>query len=106
MPPREPTVVRPPACKILGIPALSNVNSPPQLIALSTSYLWQWCRNQGGSGGWRRPKIWQENFTLHGVHYLGLVYLATCNSIIYQQKLNFARRSTIAGSSKPNVMLW
>jgi len=28
------------ACKLLGFPALSNDNSPPQLIALSTNYPW------------------------------------------------------------------
>ena len=36
--PREPSAVRPPACKLLGFPALLNNNSPPQLIALSTAY--------------------------------------------------------------------
>jgi len=40
MPPREPSAVRPPACKLLGFPALSNDNSRTQLIALSTAYPW------------------------------------------------------------------
>jgi len=40
MPPREPSAVRPPARKLLGFPALSNDNSPTQLIALSTAYPW------------------------------------------------------------------
>ena len=29
-----------PACKLLGFLALSNGNSPPRLITLSTAYLW------------------------------------------------------------------
>ena len=37
---REPSAVRPPDCKLLGFPVLSNDNSPPQLIALSTAYPW------------------------------------------------------------------
>ena len=40
MPPIKPSAIRPPACKLLGFPALSNGNSPPQLIALSTIYPW------------------------------------------------------------------
>jgi len=40
MPPREPSAVRPPACKLLGFPALSSDNSWTQLIALSTAYPW------------------------------------------------------------------
>jgi len=40
MPPREPSAVRPPACKLLDFPALSNDNSRTQLIALSTAYPW------------------------------------------------------------------
>ena len=38
--PRQRPAVRPPPCKLLGFPALSNSNSPPQLIALSTTHLW------------------------------------------------------------------
>ena len=40
MPPREPSAVRPPACKLFGFPSLSNDNSRTQLIALSTAYPW------------------------------------------------------------------
>ena len=40
MPPREPSAVRPPACKLLGFPVLSNDNSRTQRIALSTVYPW------------------------------------------------------------------
>ena len=40
MPPRETPAVRPPACKLLHFPALSNGNSLPLLTALSTTYLW------------------------------------------------------------------
>ena len=40
MPPREPSAVRPPACKLLGFPARSNDNSRTQLTALSTAYPW------------------------------------------------------------------
>ena len=40
MPPGEPSAVRPPARKILGLPALPNDNSPPLLIVLSTAYPW------------------------------------------------------------------
>ena len=40
MPPREPSAVGPPACKLLGFPALSDDNFRTQLIALSTAYSW------------------------------------------------------------------
>jgi len=40
MPPREPSTARPPGCKLLGFPALSNDNPLPQLIVLSTAYPW------------------------------------------------------------------
>jgi len=48
MPPREPSAVRPYACKLLGFPALSNGNSPPQLTALSTIYPWYSLPNVDG----------------------------------------------------------
>jgi len=63
MPPREPSAVRPPACKLLGFPALSNDNSRTQLIALSTAYPWNRLNTVLQSAKKAKTKHHYYNFT-------------------------------------------